>query len=266
MRVFADKMGMLPDDESDAFELGHLIEPVLLSYYAKTTGLEVTGKETVVHPSYPWARANLDGWVKGHRIIVEAKAVSGFMMHHWDKLADDGCADYVRLQAAWQMFCADAEQVSVVAMLGGPSGFRVYTVARDRELEMMIFERCQAFWQDVQAGQAPDIDASRACRTYLEATYPNRPEKVTHVVEENSELDKTGIARLCAAAQEKEKREAKDAFTASLMKSMGELGCSKLDAPQWSMTWADGKPPRFTAKRAKGITVASVATQDGDAF
>ena len=244
------------DDDDTPLEIGHLFEPVLVKLFEARSGLTVAtqgeGVESVVHPDHTWRRANLDGRVVGQRSAVEVKCVGIGMAKDWDLTSDDGIPHYVRVQVAWQMHVADLDLVWVVALVGGPSGFRVYEVRRDLELEGAIVAACAAFWARVQGGEAPPLDGSREARAWLDRLYPPREPEVVYTLEEaDYPVLRLGMARLDASAREKAAKAEVGALSNELIKAMGERECDVLLCDDWRASY------RVQGKRGRVLTVRS---------
>ena len=166
------------DEDSQAMELGHALEPVLCEFYERQSGFRIErsgpGVESVRHPEHAWRRANLDGRIAGRRAAVEVKTVGIGMARHWDMHDDDGIPHYVRAQVAWQMHVADIDEVHVVGLIGGPTGFRAWVIRRDMALEAAIVREADAFHEAVVSGTEPELDGSDAVRAWLTERYPDR--------------------------------------------------------------------------------------------
>lgn len=263
LALWLEKTGQAVEVEDDGedgtqFEIGHLFEPVLIALFERRSGLAVAtqgeGVESVVHPVWPWARANLDGRVHGQRAAVEAKCVGIGMARHWDLTSDDGIPHYVRVQVAWQMFVADLDMVYVVALVAGPSGFRVYEVKRDHEIEAAIVSACTAFWARVERREQPELDGSAVARAWLNRLYPPRePEVVHELTEEDYPVLRLGMVRLDAGAREKAAKAEKDATTNQLIEAMGKLGADVLTCDDWRASYRvqgkKGRVFRITSRR-----------------
>lgn len=264
------------DDERDAaFEIGHLLEPVLLAKFAADHGVEVvTGGvwvESLVHAEKPWARANLDGIIVAERAAVEVKTVGVGMMRDWDLGADDGIPHYVRIQVLWQMYVADLEKAYVVALVGGPSGYRVYEVPRDRELEAVVVGEVEAFWRTVEARTPPELDGSAMARAWLDRLYPQPDPPVVvslDMTEEHERIRAIGIGRLLWANHEREAKASKDTLSNALVKAFGELGCTTIESVgEWRATYQakPGKPRRLLIRSTQKPTAPGVrADVEGD--
>jgi predicted phage-related endonuclease len=231
--------------------------------------------ESVVHPQHAWKRCNLDGRVEGARIGLEVKVVGIGMAADWDLLADDGIPHYVRVQVAWQMHVADLDEVHVISLVGGASGFRVFYIRRDLRLEAVLVGAAEAFWRRCAQKDCPPLDASDASRALVEALYPP-PEKLIEAQAEG-ELADLIEARVHAAQRESSWKDQKEILSAQIREAMGKAGIGVAWSRVARATYSkdrNGKPYlRVNAtKEAKAPRVvkrnaASAALiDDGEAF
>lgn len=251
VRLFAEKTGLVPDEddiETKEQMVGHALELPLVKLYERESGrtVSVSGEyvESVVDEQDSWMRCNLDGRIEGARIALEIKCVGIGMASDWDLLSDDGIPHYVRTQCAWQMRVADLDEVHVVALVAGPSGFRVYYVKRDRELESALVTEARAFWLRVQERRIPPLDASSASKELLERLYPPPPTDVE--VQAPDELVDMMKRRIRAAAAEARAGEAKEILNNEIREAMGKLGATVAWSAEARATWRssrDGKRP-----------------------
>lgn len=269
VRLFAEKAALLdagPDEETIEQRVGHALEGALVRLYCDQTGEEgrTSGElvESVVHPSLPWARCNLDGRVVHKPIGLEIKVVGIGMAADWDVDSDDGIPDYVRVQVAWQMFVADLAEVHVIALIGGTT-FRVFYVKRDLELEAIIVEAARQFWSSVQARVCPPLDASAAAKALVEKLYPPPPVDVE--VDAPELLVAVGDRRVRMADLENKAKEAKEIANNEIREAMGKAGATVMHAPTWKAIWrpdkngarsllvkpqGDAKKPRMMKRKA----------------
>ena len=253
VRLFAEKTGIITDDDDEETieqEVGHALEGALRSLYEIKSGERVLSSgeyvESVKHPDHPWRVANLDGRIEGKRAALEIKAVGIGMAADWDLDSDDGIPNYVHVQVAWQMHVADLDEVHVVALVGGPSGFRVFYVKRDLELEALIVAAASAFWENVAARHVPPLDASAACKAYLEKIHPTPPADIELALDEekDAELVAAGVRRVKAALLEKRANEAKEIANNELRDGMGTRGVTVAWCSLWRATWRPDKNGR----------------------
>jgi putative phage-type endonuclease len=286
VRLFAEKIGMLPDDDEETLEqeVGHALEGALARMYEAKSGHTVitSGEyvESVCHPVHRWRRANLDGRIEGKRAALEIKCVGIGMAADWDLDSDDGIPHYVRVQVAWQMHVADLDEIHVVALVGGPSGFRVFYVKRDLELEALIVAEADKAWMAIQARTAPPVDASSSCKVYLERLYPSPPEDVEVEITDDEEI-MIGVRRVKAEVYRKRAEEAKDIASNELRELMGKKGATIAWCGLWRATWKADKngqrslkvtgrgelePPKRALAPKPNAKRPPALVEDGDVF
>lgn len=262
MSVFAEKVGAyldLDEETSEAQELGHMIEPVLIKLYESRTGLHTFGGGGMVyHHAHPWAFATIDTKIIGLSAVVECKLVGAGMAKGWDLYDDGGVPHHVRAQAAWQMGCGGYDECHVAALIMG-TRFRVWKLQRDRELEDRLFALGERFWRMVEARQPPPLDESDACKAYLEARYPSPPEDVGIVGHEPE--DAIVRARIEASAAEKRAATDKKRLDNMLREHLGQHGASMMVTDAGKVTWRvrkDGKRPIMVFPNAASLDAPAV--------
>ena len=192
--VLNEKLGFsaeAPEEENEATDWGHRLEPVIRAWYVATTDSKVQPCGTVRHPEHTWAAATLDSKIVGTRRGLEIKAVGHRMVYDWDTSDDEGIPHYVRCQTAWQMWCVGLEEIDVASLLGGTIA-RVWRIKRDQELERILVQQGRVFWEEhVVKRVAPTLTASDGARAYLDAIFPPQPmpvpadadEKIVEIVQ-----------------------------------------------------------------------------------
>jgi predicted phage-related endonuclease len=159
--VWATKRGYLGQDESEAAEMGNLLEPVLITKYAAGRKVEKPG--TIIKG---YRAATPDAIVES--VNAQVKVVGARMLHHWY----DGVPDYVQAQVQAEMYVADLKISDVVALLGG-TDYQVFRIERDDEAIEAINEVCARFWTEYVIGdKQPAIHLSRKARGIVAARYP----------------------------------------------------------------------------------------------
>lgn len=168
--VWADKLGLSADEDSEILEYGRRAEPMLKGYFEDRTGLYVVGEQDRrVHPEHEHHRATLDGLAAespdGDPLgVVEFKTTS---IRPWDGPVPDQYA----IQVQWQMHVAGHHHAWVGCLHNRQ--FRVYEVERDQRVIDLAVERVDAFWHDhVLTEKAPPADASEATARAIAAAYP----------------------------------------------------------------------------------------------
>lgn len=166
--VWASKKGLPRAGDSEAAGLGHLLEPVILQWYANTRGVKLRQPGTMFGAE-PWIAATPDAITEDGR-NVQCKAVGRYMAHHWD----DGAPEYVQAQTQWEMMVAGLPVTDVAALICSTEP-RIIEVAADPSIQSYELEICARFWRDhVIADRMPELDASETARAILLALNPER--------------------------------------------------------------------------------------------
>lgn len=240
--VFVDKTTTVTDAEdvapSEAAELGRELEPVVINRYRKRTGHEVTSPGPyIVYPAEPWRRGSLDGVAipaGGKRRVVEAKTAGFSQEERWGEEGTDQVPPEYLLQVAWYMSLADVEEADIAVLLLASRAFKVFTVKRDLELEQKIVNVGREFWEKhVLPGIPPDIDGSKAAKTYLAARYPRHHTDalLPPSVESNEWAERLKLADVALA-------KASDIYVAAenhLKAIIGEA--AGIQGPDYRITW-----------------------------
>lgn len=160
--------------EVERMTWGRLLEPVIADRYASVTGRQLVdpGRYTI-HRSieYPFLCATLDREIHGDERgvgVLEIKAVSAYASDEWD--GDEPPLMYqVQVQHAMQV--RDAQWGVLAALIGGQRLVHFELVRNDAFCAALV-EQCAAFWQLVQKGEPPEVDASEATAALLARLYP----------------------------------------------------------------------------------------------
>jgi putative phage-type endonuclease len=165
----AEKLGLIEpkvDEETqELFDIGNLMQPVLLRIYERKTGRKVRavhGWRT--HKQIPWATASLDGEAPVRR-AVEAKWTNAARWRKGERVPGD-----VQAQAQWQLFVTGWDIVDVVAMERGVP--RIETVERDEGFIDNLLYFAREFYGYLERGELPPVDGSESTRQTLRTRYP----------------------------------------------------------------------------------------------
>lgn len=267
--VFAEKMGIVErDPPGDEAEVGHELEPWMLAWYTRTTGQPLHLGGTCHHPTKPWAFATIDGRAEAtfatlpslKARVVEVKIVGGRMMYDWNTNIDDGVPDYVRIQNVWQLGCIpDVDQVDTAACLGGTTR-KIFRIDRDRDLEGLVFDRCEQFWVDyIVAKREPPLDHTAISRKIIEAKFPI--EEPDNWIAADAHLEGLGLARIEAAKAAKTGEELRKKLDHDLRNAIGTA--TGIVAEYFKASWKHPKRKpgeaagerfyKFTAKGEKDV-------------
>ena len=165
----AEKLGLVEakvDEETqELFDIGHLMQPVLLRIYERKTGRKVRAAHGWrTHKQIPWATASLDGEAPVRR-VVEAKWTNSARWRRGERVPGD-----VQAQVQWQLFVTGWDVADVVAMAGGVP--RIETVERNDPMIEDLLYFAREFYGYLERGELPPVDGSESTRQTLRARYP----------------------------------------------------------------------------------------------
>ncbi len=155
-QVWLDKTGRsdeIPDNPS--MRWGRAVEPVLRSWFAEQTGIEVAPTGMWRSVEHPLALANPDG-LTGDDGGLECKAHGWRMADEWD---DDQVSDAAELQAQWYAGVLGLDHWWVIAKVGDDEPL-IRRVDADPALFATLLEAAERFWTDyVEADREPGFAA-----------------------------------------------------------------------------------------------------------
>ncbi len=222
---------------------GKRLEPVLLAYYAETTGHTLDCESvTRRHPDHPWALATVDGLVVVDdgddnirpAWIVEAKTADWKVADQWGEEGTDQIPEQYLCQVQWQMFVLDLPRADVVALVG--KDWRIYTVMADAGFQAFLFVSAQQFWGYVERQELPPIDASDGCIANLGRR--NRGGDYVSGVDEIEEM----VVRLAQAKADIEDAETrKKRLQAEIMAAVGD-DAKGYKSPLGRIGWVERSP------------------------
>ena len=255
--VWADKLGLSADEDSEILEYGRRAEPMLKGYFEDRTGLYVLGEQTrAVHPEHEHHRATLDGEVYDAPFepalgVVEFKTTSA---RPWDGEVPDQYA----IQVQWQMHVSGHHHAWVGCLHNRQ--FRVYEVERDQRVIDLAVERVDAFWHDhVLAEVAPPADASEATARAIAAAFPQHIDGASVALDDlRWAFELRADAKERAAAAKADTTKADNAIKAALGDAeIGTLGGEKV---------ATYKTQHRAERVVKATTFRTlrITTKDGD--
>lgn len=165
----AEKLGLIPeviDDETqELFDIGHLMQPVLLQLYERKTGRHPKAAPSWrAHPEYPWATASLDGTAPVKR-VVEAKWTHSKRWRTGDRVPPD-----VLLQVQWQLFVVGWDVADVIVL--DHQSPRVEEVERDGKVIDDLLYFATEFMGYLERAELPPIDGSESTARTLRAKHP----------------------------------------------------------------------------------------------
>lgn len=170
--LWEDKTGRLPlvDEQSEAAEMGVLLEPVVRDRFARVLGLTVRQVGMLRSTQWPWMLANPDGMCSdGYG--YEGKTCSLWKAHEWGTPDEPLVPDHAELQAQWGMAVTGLRGWWVAVLIGGQRN--VYRlVERDEQIIADLASLSGRFWHEhVLADIEPAVDGSQAVTDLLTERY-----------------------------------------------------------------------------------------------
>lgn len=199
---------IVEDEQAELFEIGHLMEPVLLELYERRTGRHPKRvRQMLRHPDVPWAQASLDAQAPVRRVI-EAKWSNA------SRWGAEGIPDDVLLQVQWQLFVTGWDVADVVALVGRSA--RVVEVGRDQAMIDDLYALAADFWRQVETGERPPVDGSESTRRTLARLHPVDDGTLLVPTADLVEL----VERLAAAKAAKKAAEDAEATAANALRAV----------------------------------------------
>ncbi|MEB2499557.1 YqaJ viral recombinase family nuclease [Burkholderia cenocepacia] len=246
--LWAEKTGQLAgeDVDSERMQFGRVMESVIANMYTAQQQVRVRRRNTsIVHPRYPFMRANVDRIVEGRRVGLECKNVDAmaYRFGEWgDPGSDEVPVEYL-LQCAHYMCVLDYDEWHLAACVGG-NRLATYVIHRDRELEQILIEGEATFWRHVESNDPPPFDFGHAqAIPLLRRLYPNTNGETVAL---DAEIAHWHAVKVEAEEQVKLYQGVIDASKAHILKAMGEAAIGRLPGV--------GEYRRKTVRRA-GYTV-----------
>ena len=169
MDVWRNKMGLSVDVDTEDLARGRFLEPAIVAWYEHETGRKTLPVGTLRHPRCPHLLATADRLVPTRAAMqtLEVKAVRGDQRFKWGDSGTDQVPEAYLLQVHAQLIVTDSQVGELAALIGGDD-FRLYRFERDIELENMIVEGVEAWWQNyVVTKTPPPVDGSQGWTDYL---------------------------------------------------------------------------------------------------
>lgn len=230
-QLYLEKRGEgQPQGENEYMAWGRLLEPVILKRYEAQTGKTVTvPDEILVHPKYPWMIASVDGLLPDRVIEVKSARHS----KEWGVAGSDEIPEHYLLQVTHYMSVTGRNMADLAVLIGG-SDFRTYTVRKDPELEALLIEHEQRFWEQVKSGNPPELVS------YDDAVRRFRFSK-SLVIQATAEVAAT-VTRISQISDQQDLlKEEEERMKTIVMKHMGEADTLALGEVVLA-TWKNDKP------------------------
>ena len=242
LEVWMEKTGKeVKKLDSLPLRFGSFAEEFVASEYSRATGFELIHDESIyVHPEYSFMSAHIDRFVLENGFsspsrILECKTANPFSAGDWGEVGSDEVPLSYLCQCLWYMAITNLNRVDL-AVLFGNSDFRIYEIARDLELEGVILQKANLFWNEyVLKDVPPPAMSEEDCHTLFSK---GDPTKSVEAHSETLELRK----RLALLNSEIDTRE--DEISAIKQNIMNQMGAAETLTYQGKVlaTWKAPKP------------------------
>lgn len=182
--VWLEKTGKASGQPTNlAMRFGTFAEEFVASEYSQATGLLVKEPDSeFIHPEYAYCRAHLDRFVfdapennkelGSPKKILECKTASPFRQEQWGDSGSNQVPFSYLCQCIWYMAITGLPTTDL-AVLFGNSDFRIYTIDRDLELELIILEKANIFWNEhVLKDIPPQTSSEEDCKKLFDKSSP----------------------------------------------------------------------------------------------
>jgi putative phage-type endonuclease len=146
--------GCLPMEDNNYMLWGRILEPVIRQQYSDRTGSTVRVLGGVLRDEkHSFMLANPDG-ITDNRILVEIKTAR--TSDGWGEEGSDEIPQNYLLQVQHYLVITKLDVAHVAVLIGG-SDFRIYEIPADKELQEMLIDGENNFWEMVISGKAPPL-------------------------------------------------------------------------------------------------------------
>ena len=242
LEVWMEKTGKeVKKLDSIPLRFGSFVESFVASEYSRSTGYDLIHDESIyVHAEYSFMSAHIDRFVlengsSSPSRILECKTANPFSAGDWGEVGSDEVPMSYLCQCIWYMAITDLNRIDL-AVLFGNSDFRIYEIARDLELESVILQKANLFWNEyVLKDDPPPAQSEADCQTLFSK---GDPAKSVEAHSETLELRK----RLALLNSEIDTRE--EEISAVKQNIMNQMGAAETLTYQGKViaTWRAPKP------------------------
>ena len=158
--------------DSLPLRFGSFAEAFVASEYSRSTGFLLIHDESIyVHPEHSFICAHIDRFVledsssSSPTRILECKTANPFSAGDWGEVGSDEVPMSYLCQCIWYMAITDLNRIDL-AVLFGNADFRIYEITRDLELESVILQKANLFWNEyVLKDLPPPAQSEQDCQT-----------------------------------------------------------------------------------------------------
>lgn len=238
-QVWGRKLGMIsPFADTWDTQRGNILEPAILAWYARTTGVTLEAPGTLRHPKHACILCTPDSIASkdGRRWLVECKAPSVRTARYWGVPGTDAIdAEYIP-QAVQQMAVCDLDWCDFAVSIGGEEP-EIYRVHRDESVEVLLLGRACSWWdRHIIGRQPPKVDGSDEARTYLSGLHDS-PSRLWLQADDQAEALARGLkdARRRQAAATGDRERLENRFRAIIADAEG------IEGDGWRCSWKPRK-------------------------
>lgn len=149
--IFFDKTSEeVNEDEklSSSQEWGNILEPVIINKFEKETGLTcVIKNEKIIHPKHNFMLSNIDAFIPSENAILECKTADKMLASEWSLEGGDNIPDYYLIQCAHYAEVMNVKKVYIAVLIGG-NDFRIYHYNANQQLQDVIVQKEEKFWNE----------------------------------------------------------------------------------------------------------------------
>lgn len=211
------KAGTIGKQEvNQSMDWGSRVEPVIVAKWCEDNPDHKPVKGgTYRSNAHSWKIANPDHLTTDS--LLEVKTVDKYAAVEWGKAGTAEIPPYYNCQVQWYMDVLGLPLAHMAVLIGG-NDYRVYEIPYSPEDAGWLHREGEAFWQSVQAGEAPAIDGS-------DSTYQAIRELHPEIDGTDVELDANLWAEYCA--RESQAKDADERFGAVKGELMTALGSAR---------------------------------------
>jgi putative phage-type endonuclease len=182
LAVWMEKTGKdVKPVDSLPLRFGSFAEEFVANEYAKATGFALRHDESIyIHPNHSYRSAHIDRFVHKEGLhmpatkILECKTANPFSRAQWGEPGSDQVPMSYLCQCVWYMAITGIEKTDL-AVLFGNTDFRIYCIARDRELENLVLKKAHHFWNEyVLKDLPPPAQSPEDCQLLFERSDPSK--------------------------------------------------------------------------------------------
>jgi predicted phage-related endonuclease len=164
LSVVLEKQGKKEMDDLsgiEAVQMGHVMQPILISLASKRLGEEVEPFDLpATHPTEPWVRSHTDG--KASSALVECKNVGLSQRKYFDE--DSRIVPpYYRAQCVHEALVFGTDMVWMSVLVGGQEHLMIPLEVSEQEKQEHL-ERIATFWGHIKADTTPDPVTLEECK------------------------------------------------------------------------------------------------------